>query len=242
MPVSQAEVQLAKIRVKSEWAKEHILQVEGFAAKVRPNVASLFIDSQGNLSGPDPTRAFHIHMVCSAGDAIHNLRSALDHLAWHLSHWETGEPSEGCAFPIARSLPDYESIKTRKVAGMSPEAQEAIDKLRPYKGGNEPLWMIHYLDIVDKHRQFFVLPYQNLLSGIPFPRPGLAGTVTDQPVHFLGIFAGDLEGEYNSPGQPTCGDLEISQMQPLIPALHELLVFTEDLIQNFKPLLATRKS
>jgi hypothetical protein len=233
--VDQSDVQLSLIRVKTDRAKHHILQVEEIAARIRPNVVSLFRDSKGNFVGPEPSRDVPVDLVTSAGDAIHNLRCALDHLAWHLAHWEHGKPGPKCGFPIGKSLKNYESMKPAMVAGMSTEAKKAIDDLRPYKGGNEPLWQIHHLDIVDKHRQLFVFGYRNLFSGLRLP--GLFGTVTDQPAHFLGIFADDFQSEYNTPSHPTSTDLGVSKMQPLIPALHELLVFTEDLIQNFKPLL-----
>jgi hypothetical protein len=39
----------------------------------------------------------------------------------------------------------------RKVNGMSRPAIDAITAARPYKSGNEPLWVVHELDIADKH-------------------------------------------------------------------------------------------
>jgi hypothetical protein len=235
-----ADIQLAVIRVKTDRAKQHILQVEDAAKRVNLGGISMGMDSKGNFSGPKPTRTVPIEVITGAGDAIHNLRSALDHLAWQLSHWRTGKPGPRPGFPIGKSFEDYKAMKGRMVAGMSPDAKKAINDLRPYKGGNEPLWTIHHLDIVDKHHQLFVFGYQNLFSGLRLP--GTYGTVTDNPAHFLGIFAGDLEGEYNSSGQPPRTNTQISKMQPLIPALHDLLVFTEDLIQSFRPLVTTRKS
>jgi hypothetical protein len=237
---SLSDIGLAKILVKTERAKKHLFDVEQAASEARDNVISFFVDSEGNLVGPEPSRAISIDLVTAAGDMIHNLRSALDHLAWQLAHWERTIPDSMCCFPIAASLSEYESKKIRHVAGMSPEAKKAIDDLRPYKGGNEPLWRIHYLDIVDKHHQPLVLGYRTLFHGVG-SLPGLFGTVTDQPAHFLGITAEDPQSKYQgederSP-QPTSIELQVSHMKPLIPSLHELVVFTEDLIKNFKPLL-----
>jgi hypothetical protein len=236
----RADILLAKVLIKTERAKKHILDLENIATASLATGVSLLMNSKGEYFGPEPTRTFNVEVICTAGDAIHNLRSALDHLAWNLAHWEGTIPGIRCGFPIGKELVNYESIKSRMVAGMSPEAKQAIDNLRPYKGGNEPLWMIHHLDIIDKHRHLYVFPYQNLFSASTIS--GLFGTVTNEPAHFLGIFDGDLEGEYESPGQPTTSEFEISNMKPLIPTLHELLVFTEDLIKNFAPLLKTTKA
>jgi hypothetical protein len=241
MAVSSADIALAKILVKTERAKKHLDDVERAASEVWDNLASFFIDSQGNYIGPEPSRTVHIDLVTSAGDMVHNLRSALDHLAWNLADWESTKRIDTmCCFPIARSFDDYESKKPRQIAGMSPEAKKIIDELRPYKGGNEPLWRIHYLDIVDKHHEAFVFGYRTLFRGVG-SLPGLFGTITDKPAHFLGITAADAEGKYQSSTQPMVGQIQGFKVQALIPSLHELLVFTEDLIKNFKPLLGQLK-
>jgi len=91
-----------------------------------------------------------------AGDVIHNLRSALDHLAWHLVEASGKTPGNWTGFPIF----DPDSFKTkkdktgffeRKVQGMNSKVVDAIKVVKPYKGGNNVLWTIHNLNIVDKH-------------------------------------------------------------------------------------------
>lgn len=186
-----------------------------------------------------------VDVITGAGDVIHNLRSALDHLAWELSKWETGEPGDPirCCFPIGWSPDNYEAMKGRAIAGMAPEAKKAIDNLCPYKDGiaisSEPLWKIHHLDIVDKHRHILIAGCQ-----IRFSETGLPGTLgrgKDEPTHFLGLFDDDFQGEEKRSPQPASVELKVSHMKPLIPSLHELLVFTDDLIKNFRPLLGVRK-
>lgn len=36
--------------------------------------------------------------------------------------------------------------------GARQETFEAIDALKPYKGGNDPLWMLYRLNNIEKHR------------------------------------------------------------------------------------------
>ena len=85
-----------------------------------------------------------------AGDALQNLRSALDHLAWQLV--PPCNQNRQTAFPISDDLKKYETEKVGKVKGISTRAMEAIDKLKPYKGGNDVLWRLHRLNNIDKHR------------------------------------------------------------------------------------------
>jgi hypothetical protein len=233
--LTQADVQLAMIQAKTARAKHHISQVENIASeKISPGFLSSFKDSKGKSSGQGRVRVIPIELIMSAGDAIHNLRSALDHLAWQLSHWENWKPTERCAFPVGNSLADYNHKKAKAVEGMSSEAKNAIDLLKPYKNGNDLLYAIHRLDIVDKHHQIFVFGYRDVISGLPFP--GTLSALTDQPAHFLGIFAGDFVGYDKNLEQSPAAEVQGSRM-PLIPALNEMLIYTENVIQEFKPLL-----
>ncbi len=104
-----------------------------------------------------------------AGDCLHNLRSALDNLAFELAMAHIGEAlSESMAgdsgFPIFRSNPP-QSVKKlkRMIRGVHPDAQTIIESLQPYHSGraywSEPLWVLRELSNSDKHR----LPYLTLL-------------------------------------------------------------------------------
>ena len=91
-----------------------------------------------------------------AGDAIQNLRSALDYLACGMV--EKIDPTKvntQTSFPIFKSAVDYANPKdgvTRKVPGLSLVAMQKLDMLQPYKGGHENLWILHSLNNIDKHR------------------------------------------------------------------------------------------
>lgn len=241
MPLPQADIILARILIKTERAKKHLRDVESIARDARKGIGSFF-DGQSKRPRGEPILVVDIGAISGAGDVIHNLRSALDHLAWELAKWETGLPREPnkCCFPIGWSLDNYKIIKKGgAVTGMSPEAKNAIDDLRPYKTGNEPLWRIHHLDIVDKHRHLLVAGYKIIFSGTRLP--GTLSLVKDEPAYFLGLFDDDFHGEDKCSLQPTATELEVAHMKPLVPSLHELLIFTEDLIKNFRSLLGLRK-
>jgi hypothetical protein len=88
-----------------------------------------------------------------AGDAIHNLRSALDYLACALVDANGKRIRTATGFPILD--PASEKCKATfkgRIRGMRKEAIQIIERYEPYKGRNRTLWGIHQLDIVDKHR------------------------------------------------------------------------------------------
>ena len=94
------------------------------------------------------------------GDCLHNLRSALDNLAYELAveyqrgplpdrYFETSE------FPIfKRPMKPHE--RRKKIGCIHPRAQVIIRRLQPYQHPItywlDPLWQLHQLNNVDKHR------------------------------------------------------------------------------------------
>ncbi len=54
-------------------------------------------------------------------------------------------------FPIAGTAQGFELACTGKLNGVSSKADEFIRSLKPYNGGNNKLWLLNELDIMDKH-------------------------------------------------------------------------------------------
>jgi len=104
------------------------------------------------------------------GDCVHNLRSALDHLAFQLAIGHSGSLTEqqarNVSFPIFDNGPNFRGAKRRgrgaahKMAGMSRSARAAIERLQPYHRRKHPelraLWMLDEMWQVDKHRLIHV--------------------------------------------------------------------------------------
>jgi hypothetical protein len=87
-----------------------------------------------------------------AGDAIHNLRAALDLMYCELVRAAGNTIADYDTFPFRKSARAFEDTVPaigKRIAG---GALEALRELEPFKGGNEPLYLLHRLDIIDKHR------------------------------------------------------------------------------------------
>lgn len=101
------------------------------------------------------------------GDITHNLRSALDHLAWQLA---MPNPPSKTGFPVFLKQKEYNRrTRGRKpapgsglsmVRGMPNAARTSIRDLQPYRraklrqrtADSDPLWLLHELNRVDKHQ------------------------------------------------------------------------------------------
>jgi hypothetical protein len=96
------------------------------------------------------------------GDALHNVRCALDHIAWHLaaaggSPPRTIEDQRRVDFPIYNTASGFaKGIRTR-IPGASPAQRAIIERHQPYHRGEgaatHPFALLQDLNNTDKHRE-----------------------------------------------------------------------------------------
>jgi hypothetical protein len=246
MPLT-ADSRFVLLKIKVERAKKHIRDLETTILDCRDK--RLY----AGLSDDDPQTGqimryyewlpvFPFEVLSIAGDAIHNLRSALDHLTYQLAIVGSGKPPGKCVqFPFANNRDAYESEKARKVEGIRPEAVKAIDDLRPYKGGDDVLWRIHELDNIDKHRFVFVIGKDVLFEApwynheFPFLiRPRTLNT--DAPL-FSGIFESEVEQNVNFSIEEAVCEPQVAESNALLPSLRRSAGKVESIICDFRKYL-----
>lgn len=155
---------LNRILLKLERAKQHILELEDGLNAFRLSRPYQPITNFNPNSGKT---VYNIRVVAAPpeslsliiGDAIHNLRSALDHLVWQLIESNGNIPTKRSAFPIYETSAKYKTGSATQIEGMTAAARCLIDATNPYVGGTDDLWILHEIDIVDKHRLLLVVGY-----------------------------------------------------------------------------------
>jgi hypothetical protein len=87
------------------------------------------------------------------GDAVHNLRAALDLIVYETIQAINGKPSRKAAFPFNADRENLlRSAEYGAIQKVSADAATLIlDTIKPYKTGNFPLWGLNKLDVIDKH-------------------------------------------------------------------------------------------
>lgn len=92
-----------------------------------------------------------------AGDCVHNLRCALDHVIWEASTIQ----DTSVEFPIFEDPAKFLSTKRggglHKIRGIKrAEARDVICRYQPWRNANgadqDSLWLIHEFDRMDKHQ------------------------------------------------------------------------------------------
>lgn len=247
MPLS-ANSRFILLRIKIERAKEHFRDLEREVLASRGKTKNVCLGEDDPHTGQiisyhhEDLPVYTFTILAIAGDVIHALRSALDHLAYQLAVVGGNKtPSRRVEFPIAKDRDTYEADKAGKVKGIRPEAVKAIDALQPYKGGNDTLWRIHELDNIDKHRFVFVIAQDALFEApwytdiMPFLiRPRTLNA--DAPL-FSGAFDAEVENDVNFEIEEAVSQTQVSQGDALLPALRSYVEVVQKIIEDFRPFL-----
>lgn len=163
--------QLEAIRDRLSRAEEHLKAINrGLLRHYEADEYLMAGEYQRNSDAPggrgdiviDPTTLPEINPRLNTliGEYVHDLRSGLDHLAWQLVLRAKGTPTVKTCFPIKDSDPGADKKgrpRTPGVAGgVSVAARTVIREAQPYQWGSRysehPLWLLHQLWNIDKHR------------------------------------------------------------------------------------------
>jgi len=140
-------------RVKIERAKEHLGNLAVAISAFHGTNPYLLVPEENQETG---TLDIHVRiretpplrLGAIAGDAIHNLRAALD-ILWRIAM--RAGPGRKTEFPFNNGPQEFENAHRGAIKGRSKSAVDILKTVKPYKGGNELLWGLHIADIVDKH-------------------------------------------------------------------------------------------
>jgi hypothetical protein len=156
---------------------EHVETLCGETKAFEDEQAYLF-ESERELRSPKEAvyRCFAVeqkappgHWPLLAGEAVQNLRSALDHLVYELSG-----NNRRTQFPIFTDRCEFQVLGTRKLKGVSEAKRALIEKSQPYKfmpedAAHHPLAVLSSLSNLDKHRVLATVVSSVAHEGVGIP-------------------------------------------------------------------------
>jgi hypothetical protein len=245
---------LAGVRIKIERAKRHVHELEAEIRAFHDRRPYAIIRYDDPKTG-DLVYAVRIKERVPEGfsgiigDVVHNLRAALDQLAWQLVIANGQQPERRTGFPIAGSVNKFKSDAAGKIKGVSARAYRLIRRLKPYKGGREFFWRIHELDRLDKHKS--IVPVGSAYASVTLVSR-MQVPWQDEPIEFPPIALRPANRSYPlKDGTPlyvirpaarqnpaiddepkftfdvAFGEGQIVDGQPVLPALQQLIDLTE---------------
>lgn len=207
-----------------------------------PGIHSLVIRVRENIPDNFPT---------IIGDAIHNLRAALDLLACDLVRMND-EEIEDVYFPFCKDGKDFENtIHHRHLDRAAPEIVDIIRSLKPYNGGDDTLRAIHDLDISDKHKLLIPCSYYCGIPSISINSVGGGG------LEMINCRFGPIQDGQSIVTMPAKQNLKLGQSfiptihitfgegplgdQPIVSTLYQLTQLVDGIVRRFEAHLINKQ-
>jgi hypothetical protein len=258
------------LHAKLDRAEEHIRKLQDFWSE--------FVDGNAypHESLYDPKIGKHLYRLVTAapipvdvplmtGDAIHNIRSALDHAAYRLVcvGTKSSGPFDRVYFPISDTAKEFKArIRTIKKYLRS-DAIKPLTEVQAHPGGHgKLLWHLNKLNNIDKHRLLLTVSAQNRFHSMPPDKVailrkqflGMADipetsdyrlflTESQTPSldlkggHILGIFSdSEVQEKMHFPIEVAFGEPEIIKGKPVVEFLWLMFQAANTVIMEFDAL------
>lgn len=183
------------------------------------------------------------------GDAVHNLRTALDHLVCELVTRAGKDLTNDTRFAFWQTRKEAVTAINGIVQGVSLDVITSfLEYVQPYKGGNWPLLVLHALDIADKHRlivslfTFVGVHFTAEQKGQHLPTIGFSITRREKSYVIQLHPNAQVERNANLMLQILFDEVEGLENQPVIPTLHYLREIVSSVVQEIeKAVLASKE-
>jgi hypothetical protein len=133
------------------------------------------------------------------GDAIHNLRCALDY-TWleTIARVVPANIRHRAKFPVHKTLEEVEgALRSGNIDTACPNLFNfVLAKIKPCATGNPAIWPIHSFDNRDKHRLLIPIQAQGHITGLEvqdqsgYAHPGFGVSSLQRPPYFIDIESG----------------------------------------------------
>jgi hypothetical protein len=230
-------------KLKIKRAKQHITEFDdAINAFVKTDFYRLAIDKEtdgSHILRFQMTAEVPCEIPLIIGDAVHNLHSALDLAACEMVTMTGKRPSNQLYFPFGETRRDLETTLNKEIKAAGTDIVNLIlDVIKPYKGGNDPLYALHRLDIDDKHR--ILIPTISIASLVNVNVRAGPITMNDctlsvGPGGILNLLQMPGPFEMQGSGKPIFSVLfdkgQIFEGQPIVPTLHQLSEIVSGVIE-----------
>jgi len=246
-------------RLKVKRAYKHIDELETWLRDlVQSNIDSTRAHKDANPGSESDTlvisrpSGYSVEVGLIVGDAIHNLRAALDLVASAIIIAGNGDASK-VYFPLGDTRQTLVgSAHYRLIESVAPDLATIIaDIIKPYKtGGNPNFWALNRLDRMDKHRvliptianacQHIVAIGPKQEDDPPAARPGaiymICGTTTQESRAPRVGSAAYLHNQRSGYGtiEIGFGEGEAFENEPIIPTLRQLAQLVSGVIDSLE--------
>lgn len=164
--------------VKTQRARELLAQLNPLQKEIAsPEYLGTDVQRDGrdvvvrlSVKGSPPSR-----IGCIVGDVVHNLRTALDYLAWLAVEWNGCAPTKKTQFPVCSTNATFSNVVSTQLGGAPKRFVQFVESLQPFNSqtpSESALGIVHRLDINDKHNRLLVSALMSSRVSLEFDEPG----------------------------------------------------------------------
>jgi hypothetical protein len=252
-------------RLKIKRANQHIADLQNaIDVFVKTDFCSFGIEFDANTGDHvvrfKMTKAAPCDLPLIIGDAIHNLRSALDLAYCEILAAIGQQPTDYSRFIFEE---DREKLVTKLNSGPMKAAPDIIDVIadviKPYKTAHNPLFILHNLDVSDKH--FLLIPTFGVAELRNLDAQIVIGTSTNivmkecalavgegGVINFMGLGGGvspdkvKLKGTGNPFFSVCFRKGQVLEGQPVVPTLHQLSQVVGGILEILEKAVRSRQT
>jgi hypothetical protein len=185
--------------LKFNRAQAHLAELRQLLDEYRAHVSdALFVVSTTDDGGVEyrrgvlPAPPAEIGVVL--GDFLQAARASLDHAVYAIS--TAVEPDfERTGFPIALDEKVYKELADKSLVHVPGEVRAAVKRFQPFVDGTgaaNPLWQLHDMAIIDRHREITLLASVVATEGVGWTRTVPSDENPDIRIYRPAASAGDL--------------------------------------------------
>jgi hypothetical protein len=205
-------------------------------------------DHSNTVATLEPSKPIPDDLPLIVGDAVHNLRTALDHVASAARRDLMGDDAHAY-FPFRRTGAEFatDTAALDAIEHAIPGARRiAIDEVQPYEKGKLGLYQLNALDKVDKHKKLILTTHLLFVNAVTIrTSAGFVLTINDcwlDPRSPTTLYRGAgeiaVECDFQSSLELRFGEgLPLSD-EPVLPALVRLSDATSKTLRLLSELIA----
>jgi hypothetical protein len=237
-------------RLKVQRAYRHVDELASLTQPLSPSLYSVDFKTSGSRpDGEDATSSLTYRpkepipetLALVIGDAVHNFRTALDHLATAIV------PGKATYFPIAPARKDFVTAPILSAMEQAlPGAKSLLtDKIRPENGPNERLWSFNSLDRDDKHNSLLpvvtvaeITGFQIIQRGRVIDQGGRYRGDATQPINILMAYGPiAIRGDYETTVEVRFGQGSSFEGEPVVETLMSIGDLVTETLNEFECLI-----
>lgn len=239
--VERAYRHIDELRSLTDPLSREFYTIEVVAETIPPQAEPSWYDLEYRPLKPIPET-----LALVIGDVVHNLRSALDHIATGIAR--TADSKATIHYPMSKNrqdlAPPRSPAREKAFSAMEkalPGTEKLIlDKIRPLDGPNESAWAFHVLNNDDKHNLLIPLVTFAAFEGMRFRNHTKLGVGNNAAHPFILIRSHtpiSIEGNFQASVDLRFGDIDVFKFEPVIPTLVLIAQVVGEAIEEFAQLM-----